>query len=116
MYLWGIRVEREDLELYRVKLVNRYRSLRIRIQVFVKLLKDRMDLRRRLGIREESRLFLTAKVVSTQNQFPKLRTNLASGQDPADLPYDRVVTADIRRSIKHEADIVSQIVPAVISA
>ena len=44
MYLWGVRVEREDLELYRVELVNRYRSLGIRIQVFVKLLKDRVDL------------------------------------------------------------------------
>lgn len=59
MYLWGVRVEREDLELYRVELVDRYRSLGIRIQVFVKLLKDRMDLRRRLGIGKESRFFLT---------------------------------------------------------
>ena len=47
--------------------------------------------------------------------FPKFRTNLASSQDPADLPYDRFVTADICRSIKHEADVVSQVVPVVVS-
>ena len=115
MYLWGVGVEREDLELYRVELVNRYRSLRIRIQVFIKLLKDRVDLHRRLGIGEESRLFLATEAPLTRNMFPKLRTNLASSQDPADLPYDRFVTANIRRSVKHEADIVSQVVPAVVS-
>jgi len=61
MHLWGVGVEREDLELYRVELVNQYRSLRIRIQVFIKLLKDRMDPRRCFGIGEESRFFLMAE-------------------------------------------------------
>jgi len=61
MYLWGVGVEREDLELYRVELVNRYRGLGIRIQVFIKLLKDRVDPRRCIGIVEESRFFLTAE-------------------------------------------------------
>ena len=115
MYLWGIGIEREDLDLYRVELANRYRSLRIRVQVFVKLLKDRVDLHRRLGIGEESGLFLAAEAPLTRKVFPRPRTNLASGQDPADLPYGRFVTAEIRRSVKHEADIVSQVVPAVVS-
>ena len=61
MYLWGVGVERENLELYRVELVNRYRSLRIRIQIFIKLLKDRMDPRRGFEIGEESRFFLTIR-------------------------------------------------------
>lgn len=61
MYLWGVRVEREDLELYRVEPVNRYRGLGIRIQVFIKLLEDAMDLCRRLGVGEESRFFLMAE-------------------------------------------------------
>jgi len=115
VHLWGIGVEREDLDLYRVEFANRYRSLRIRIQVFIKLLKDRVDLHRRLGIGEESGLFLAAEVPLTCNVFPRLRTNLASSQDPADLPYGWFITTEIRRSVKHEADIVSQVVPAVVS-
>lgn len=115
MYLWGIWVEREDLDLYRVEPANRYRSLGVRIQVFIKLLKDRVDLHRRLGIGEESGLFLAAEAPLTCNVFPRPRTNLARSQDPADLPYGRFVTAEICRSVKHEADIVSQIVPAVVS-
>ena len=74
-----------------------------------------MDLCRRIGIGEESRLFLTAEASLIRNVFPKLRTNLAGSQDPADFPYDRLVTADICRSVEHEADVVSQVVPVVVS-
>ena len=61
MHLWGVGVEREDLELNRVELIDQYRSLGIRIQVFIKLLKDPMNQRRCFGIGEESRFFLTSK-------------------------------------------------------
>lgn len=63
MYLRGVRVEREDLELYRVELVNWYRSLGVRIQVFIQLLEDRMDPGRCLGIGKESGFFLTMEAL-----------------------------------------------------
>lgn len=44
-----------------------------------------------------------------------LHAYLARSQDPADLPHDRFVTAEIRGPVKYEADIVSQVVPVVVS-
>jgi hypothetical protein len=74
-----------------------------------------MNQRRRLGIGKESRFFLMAEVLLTNKGQPNIAAHLARSQDPADLPHDRFVTAEIRRSVKDEADVVSQVVPVVVS-
>ena len=53
-----IRVERKDLQLYRVEVVYLDRRLGVRVQIFVKLLQNSMYFEGCLWRRQERRLFL----------------------------------------------------------
>jgi hypothetical protein len=53
-----VRVEREDLQFYRIEIVYLDRRLGVGVQVFIKLLQDSMYLEGRPWRRQKRRLFL----------------------------------------------------------
>lgn len=61
LHFWRVGIEGENLEFNRVELVNRNRGFRVRIQVFVQLLKNGVDLVRRLVRRQKRRFFLSSR-------------------------------------------------------